>query len=238
MGLADQHQRRLVDAVDQSVRRDLFRRAGEARDAREQVRDVHDVADDRVRLDHAGPAGERVDPHAAFGRVALAATEDHRRVARLRRVLGEVAVVAHDDDQRVVGDAELVHLVENIADPLVEELHLLDVVTAVRRRVLVVGGAGSGQRVQRPVLQEERLVLAGELAQLLHRLPLIAIVHFLVFPLGPALAGLHVDLADLLAAPALDAGDHRAGIRAERSIEGELAVVVVFQQPDADFLVG
>ena len=61
-------------------------------------------------------------------------------------VLREVAVVPHQDDDRVVRDAQPVHLRENVADPAVELFHALDLRAAVRGRELIDRRSRKGQR--------------------------------------------------------------------------------------------
>ena len=60
VGLTQQHEGRLIDAVENPIGRNLVRRASEASEAREQVRDVHDVAHHGVCVDHAWPSGKRL----------------------------------------------------------------------------------------------------------------------------------------------------------------------------------
>ena len=132
--------------------------AGQAGESREKIRNMDDVLGARAGLDHAGPTNESVDADAAFEVLGLAAAIDPVGLAALVNVLHEGAVVAHDHDNRVLGDAELFDLVEDLADPAVDLDDRLRNGAAVEGLRLLDVAAGERQRVMRPVLQEEGLV--------------------------------------------------------------------------------
>ena len=104
------------------------------------------VAHVAVGLDGGGPPDERVHPNATLGRVGLAAAIDHRGIARIGRILCEIAVVAHDDDDGVVGLAAFLQAGEKITDPAIHFLHGLGLEAAIGRRELFDIVAGEGQR--------------------------------------------------------------------------------------------
>ncbi len=141
MSLTLQHQGTLVEPIDHTIPGNLVCGASESRQAGEQIRDVDDVSDNGICLDHAGPTSKGIDTNTAFRRVPLAPAEDHRREAATRRVFGEVTVVAHHDDQRVVGNPQFVHFVEDLTDPAIELLHALYIGATIRGRKLFNGMA-------------------------------------------------------------------------------------------------
>ena len=149
-----------------------------------------------------------------------------------------MAVVTHDDDERIVGNPQLLHFVEDFTNPPVKQLHFLNINTTVCSRVFFSCGARAGQRIERPILQEERLILFSKLAQVLHGLLLVAHVHLVVFGLGPALTGCVVNFTNGLAALALNTGHHGAGIGTEPFVFDVLVVIVVLADTDRDLFVG
>ena len=84
-----------------------------------------DVVDDRARLDHARPADEHRHAEAAFPGRALLAVE--RRRAAVRPGPGLGAVVGAVDHDGVVGDAEIIELLEQAADHVVVFDHAVGV---------------------------------------------------------------------------------------------------------------
>ena len=144
MGVAVEHQGRLVDAVDDAISGDLVGGIAQAGEGREKIGYVNHVADDGIGFDHARPANVSVNTHATFQGGALAAAEDHRGITGLRGILGEVAIVTHDNDNRVISDPQFIHLIHQFADPLVHQLHLLDIDAAVRCGVFVGGRTRAG----------------------------------------------------------------------------------------------
>ena len=164
-----------------------------------------DAVGDRVRRNLARPADEAGHAHAAFPGRALLAAE--RRVAAVGPHHQLVAVVGRVDDDRVVGDAEVLELLQQHADLLVVLDHLgadhvffgaalVDGhlhVLLLRVRPDVDGG-----RVE-PA--EEGLVALAVAVEPVERL----VEHLAVEGLH-ALAGEHAGVLDLLLA---DAAEHR-----------------------------
>lgn len=146
-------------------------------------------------------ASTRMPP---LGRVTFAAAKDHRREAGLRRVFREMPVVAHQDDNDVVGHAKLVHLVEQVSEPNVELQLLVDMEPAIGAFGACASGARVVQRDHRPVLQEKRIRTFGEPLQFFERLVLKCLVHLVIFGGVLTLARCHADLADRPAGLALD----------------------------------
>ena len=175
-----------------------------------------DVLGVRARLDDARPADVGVHADAAFENVGLAAAVDAVRYARDAGILHERAVVPHDDDDRVVSDAQSVHLGNDLADPLIDLDDALGDRAAVERPGLANVVGHEGERKQRPVVQEERLMLLGQRAKLFERVALVALIHLAVFLLRPLLARLQIDLVQL-AVTNLDAGWHVARVGHEGS---------------------
>ena len=96
---------------------------------------------------------------AAFPVGVLLAAE--RRVGAIRPgvVLGAVVGGIHDDG--VVGDAQLVELVEHLADLLVVGDHPIAVVVLPALAAVLVGEVGPEVHGRRVVPEEERLVRLG-----------------------------------------------------------------------------
>ena len=106
----------LVDAVDQAVGRRLA--AGEAQQRREHVGDMDHFVALGARLDVVRPADQARRADAAFGRTEVRAVEEAAGAAAGEMILGAVVAAHHHDG--VVGDAELVELVEQHAEVVVE----------------------------------------------------------------------------------------------------------------------
>ena len=73
---------------------------------------------------------------------------------------------------------------------------------------------------------------------MLHGLVLITHIHLVIFLLVPAFAGFHMDFANVFAAFAFDAGDHRRRVGAQPAVDGVTTVVVVVADTDGDFFIG
>ncbi len=114
---------------------------------------------DRAGLDLAGPPYEARHAPAAFPVGVLLAVE--RRVGAVRPgvVLGTVVGRVHDD--RVVGDAELVELVEHLADLLVVRDHAIAVVVLSALAAVLRGQVRPEVHRRRVVPEEEGLVRLG-----------------------------------------------------------------------------
>src|SRR5210317_2194439 len=102
MAVAIEKQRGLVNPVDDAIPWYAVHASADPRNGREQVGYMEDVVRNRARFDHLRPAHEGIDAVTSLRRVTLAAAIDHRRIARLWRVLCKVTVVAHHDHNRVV----------------------------------------------------------------------------------------------------------------------------------------
>ena len=142
----------------------------DARDGGEgghHVNQADQLAGSAAGLDVAGPADDERLAVAAFPEAALVAAE--RTVALvavgvgnravLVAVVHDPAVVAADDDQRVVGQLEAVERVEHGADGAVEFLD--DVAADAATALAAIGLAGDARHVDvvRGEIEEERLVL-------------------------------------------------------------------------------
>ena len=101
---------------------------------------MQDVADDLAGLDHTGPGGQAGHAHAAFGEVTFTAgVEGLRHPARA--VVNKGAVVGHDDDQGVFGDALGFKMLVQLADEGV------DFDQGLGQDVLVGGKFGFSSRI-------------------------------------------------------------------------------------------
>ena len=109
-----------------------------------------------ARLDHARPAHHHRDAEAAFPGRALLAVERRHGAVRPQRDLG--AVVGGVDDDGVVGDAEVVELLEQLADHAVMLDHAVgvDALAGLAERLLLQMGEDVHARRVEP--DEERLV--------------------------------------------------------------------------------
>ena len=129
----------------------------------EQRRKHVDVRDDAVQhragLDLARPAHEARHAPAALPVGVLLAAE--RRVGAVRPgvVLRTVVGGVHDDG--VVGDAQLVELVEHLADLLVVDDHPIAVGVLAALAEVLLGDVGPEVHGRRVVPEEERLVRLG-----------------------------------------------------------------------------
>ena len=99
--------------------------AGGGREGRDEVLQRADVVDDAAGLDDAGPAHDARHAPAAFPVGVLLAAERRRAAVRPRQHFG--AVVGGEDDDGVVGDAEVVELLEKLADVAVEFDHAVGI---------------------------------------------------------------------------------------------------------------
>ena len=77
------------------------------------------------------------------------------------QILHEWSVVTHHDDDGIFGDAESVDLGHDLADPLIHLHDTLGDGAAIQRPELGHVGTHEGEREQRPVVEEEGLVLRG-----------------------------------------------------------------------------
>ena len=85
----------------------------------------HDLVVDRAGLEHAGPTGEGGHAHTALPGRALLAVE--RGVAAVGPRHDLSAVIGREQDDRVVGDAEVVQLLQQPPDDVVELHHAVGV---------------------------------------------------------------------------------------------------------------
>ena len=111
----------LVGAADRLIAGlqllDDVRLAGHGEEGREPVVVLHDLVRDLARLDLARPAHHHRNAERAFPVGVLLAAE--RRHGAVRPGVHVRAVVGRIHDEGVVGDAELVEIVERLADVLV-----------------------------------------------------------------------------------------------------------------------
>ena len=130
---------------------------------RQQGREHVDVRDDavehRARLDLARPADEARHAPAAFPVGVLLAAE--RRVGAVRPGVVLRAVVGRVHDDGVVGDAELVELVEHHADLLVVHDHAVAVGILPALAEVLLGDVRAEVHGRRVVPEEERLIGLG-----------------------------------------------------------------------------
>ena len=167
MRFAQEQHARLIDAVDHSVRGDAAHGVAQASKGREEVRHVYDVLGVASGLDDTRPADPGVDADASLQVLALAAAVDPIGLTRGSEVLHEGPVVPHHHDDGVLGDAEPVHLVDDLSDPRVDLDDALGDGSPVESLELLHIGSRHGEGEERPVVQEEGLVLLRKEAELL-----------------------------------------------------------------------
>ena len=76
MRIAIEKHRRLVDAVDDAVSRNLVKTPGNPSEGVEQFSDMYDIADSLARLNNARLVGEGRHADTALGHIVFAAAED------------------------------------------------------------------------------------------------------------------------------------------------------------------
>ena len=118
-----------------------------------------DVVDDRAGLDHAGPADHRRHAVAAFPVGVLLAAERRGAAVGPGERLGAVVGRVHDD--RVVGDAELVELGQQLADHAVVLDHAVGVDAEPGLALGLRLEVGPDVHPGRVVPDEERLARPG-----------------------------------------------------------------------------
>ena len=119
--VAVQQQRRLINAVDNTVAGMSVGCSGQSSEGGEQIDFVDDVADELTFLNDAGPPGLGRYPDTAFQKIALAAAKDRlSKTATRRRVVGHGAVVRHANQQRVLGNAQFLELRHQLADKRID----------------------------------------------------------------------------------------------------------------------
>ena len=118
-----------------------------------------DAVQHRAGLDLARPAHEARHAPAAFPVGVLLAAE--RRVGAVRPGVVLRAVVGGVHDDGVVGDAQLVELVEHLADLLVVDDHAVAVGVLAALADILLGDVGAEVHRRRVVPEEERLVRLG-----------------------------------------------------------------------------
>ena len=67
VGFTFEHECRLINTIDDPIRGNFLGRATQAGHRRKQIRNMHDVADNRIGFYHPGPAHEGIDSYATFG---------------------------------------------------------------------------------------------------------------------------------------------------------------------------
>ena len=110
--------------------------AGGGQEGRQEILARGDVVDDAAGLDRAGPPHDHRHAEPAFEGRALLAAE--RRVAAVGPGKGLGAVIAGENDDGVVGNAEVVDLLENGADFRVQFHHGIGI-EAIAALVLPLG---------------------------------------------------------------------------------------------------
>ena len=145
-------------AVDRRALKQLLgdvRIAGGSEQRREHVDVRDDAVVDRSGLDRARPADEARYAPAAFPVGVLLPAE--RRVGAVRPGVVLRTVVGRVHDDRVVGDAQLVELVEHHADLLVVHDHAIAVRILAALAEVLFGNVRAEVHRRRVVPQEERL---------------------------------------------------------------------------------
>ena len=113
----------------------------------------------RAGLDLARPAHEARHAPAAFPVGVLLAAE--RRVGAVRPGVVFRSVVGGVHDDGVVGDAQLIELVEHLADLLIVDDHAIAVGVLAALADILFGDVGTEVHGRRVVPEEERLVRFG-----------------------------------------------------------------------------
>ena len=157
----------VADRVAGPALLDDVRVAGGSQERRDQVLVGAHLVDDRARLDDAGPADDHRDAEAALPVGRLLAAERGRAAVRPGHHLG--AVVGRVQDDRVVGDAELVELVEELPDVAVVLDHPVRVDAQAGDALRLGLQVGEDVHPGRVPPHEERLVVRVRPVDEVHR---------------------------------------------------------------------
>ena len=120
MMLAFEQQRCLVESVNNAITRDIFRCLRQAGKGRVQIRNVDDVTSCASCLDDSRPASKGIDPDTTLKMVSLSSAIDQLVQTRRSLIVLHEAVVGHQYNQSVLGNAKLVYFVEDITEPTVD----------------------------------------------------------------------------------------------------------------------
>ena len=129
-------------AVDRHALRQL--RAGQFGERREEVAEVDQVAADLARGRRAGPVGDQRHAAAAFQHRALLAGEPLAVHGCAVGPAGGGAVVAGEDDERLLAQLQPVEFGDELADQLVHVGDVVGVEVAGRRCCRACAGSARG----------------------------------------------------------------------------------------------
>ena len=157
--VAIKKERGLVHPVDHTIGGDILHGTAQPCKGGKQVGDMQNITDDLPRLDHTGPGSQTGYAHASFGKVTLSACiKGFHHTSRAE--MDKRSVIGHDDNQRILGNAFILQMMEQFAEKLVKRHQSL-------RQKIFVGGGFAGitgireERSQDGVVRDEKRFLGG-----------------------------------------------------------------------------
>ena len=110
----------LIYAIDNSVCGHSIYCVSQTSKGGKQVTDMNDVLSRTSCFDNTFPFHPGVNPYAAFQMIGFTATIDPVGLPGGTCILHKGTVVTHHDNNRVFGNAKLVHFSDDLAYPLID----------------------------------------------------------------------------------------------------------------------